>query len=313
MEFLNIQSLLSKQINFSQFELKTLEKEEKELLILNLQSKVVSNQRFDRMLNKEHLSEILRILKSEEDSYIKTQIIEKIKDLDLVEIFATINEENLDNYQIIKKYYNDIQELLNIEVELTDKYIIIFIQYVLNGDYEVNDIKRIIKRTKEQYELSQEEFLADIESELLAALDLIEDTDEKQELIVEQEMNNLIHDLNVEKEINEETEEVLYITKLEKYDEIIILFRNALNIKYDMKNFLTRIARPFLSDNPRIISIDLIQTLLERVVKDTQITDSLKTFILQEIINFFNNTKSIVKYESDKRTGKFKFSSNLKR
>jgi len=291
MEFLNIQSLLSKKINFSQFDLKDLESEEKELLVLNLQSKVVKNTRFERMLNNEHLNIILTILNGE-SSHMKTEIIEEIKNLDLISVFTKINGEKLDTFQIIKKYYNDIKGLLNIELPLTNKYIIIYIQYVLDGDeYDVNEIKRIIKRTKEQYEMTQDALLAEIEAELFAiCLDenkVEEDTDEKQELEIKQEINNIIHNLNLEKELVEE--EILYITRLEKYDEIIILFRDGLKIQYDMRTFLERLAAPFLLDNPQVVSVDLIQLLLERVVIDNEITEGLKGYILQQMINFMTN------------------------
>ena len=276
---------MKQSINFSQFELNTLETEEKELLVLNLQSKVVKNTRFERMLNNEMLSNILTILKDEE-TYAKTKIIREIKNLDLVSIFAKINGEELNTFQIIKKYYNDIKGLLDMNIEFSNKYIIIYIQYVLVGDYDIEDIKRIIKRTKEIYEMNQEILLAEIEAELLA-IDFDEDNiDEAQELEMEQEINNLIHDLNIEKEINEETEEVLYISKLEKYDEIIELFRNSLKIKHNMRIFLERLAAPFLSNNTQIVAVDLIKLLLEKVIKDSKITDSLKQYILQEIVNF---------------------------
>ena len=287
MEFLNIQSLLSKQINFSQFDLKDLESEEKELLVLNLQSKVTQNVRFERMLNNEKLNIILTTLNGEE-SRMKTEIIDEIKNLDLLSVFGKINGEDLDTFQIIKKYYNDIKGLLNMELSLTNKYIIIYIQYILDGDnYDITEIKRIIKRTKEQYEMVQEEYLASIEAELFAICleeNQEEDSDEKQELEVQQEINNLISNLNLEKELVEE--EILYVSRLEKYDEIVCLFRNGLKIQYDMRIFLERLAAPFLLDNPQVVSVDLIQLLLERVVKDNEMTEGLKGYILQQIVNF---------------------------
>ena len=291
MEFLNIQSLLSKKINFSQFDLKDLETEEKDLLVLNLQSKIVKNTRFERMLNNEHLNIILTTLKGE-SSHMKTKIIEEIKNLDLISVFTKINGEKLDTFQIIKKYYNDIKGLLNIELPLTNKYIIIYIQYVLDGgEYDVNEIKRIIKRTKEQYEMTEDALVAEIEAELFAiCLDenqVEEDIDEKQELEIKQEINNIIHNLNLEKELADE--EILYVTRLEKYDEIITLFRDGLKIQYNMKTFLERLALPFLLDNPQVVSVDLIQLLLERVVIDNEITEGLKGYILQQMINFMTN------------------------
>ena len=284
MDFLSIQNLMKQSINFSQFELKTLEEEEKELLVLNLQTKIVKNQRFERMLVNEKLNTILTILNGEE-SYIKTRIIEEIKNLDLLTIFSKISQDNLDTFQIIKKYFNDIKVLLDIdlELELSNKYIIIYIQYVLsNEEYDVEDIKKIIKKTKEMYEMTQAIYLAEIEAELYA-LD-IEEVDEKQELEIEQELCNLISNLNLEKELVEG--EILYVSKLDKYDEIIALFRNGLRVKHNMRIFLERLAAPFISNNEQIVSVDLIQLLLEKVVKDNKITEGLKGYILQEIVNF---------------------------
>ena len=276
---------MKQSINFSQFELNKLESEQKELLVLNLQSKVIKNTRFEKMLNNERLSNILTILKGE-SSCMKTNIIEEIKNLDLVSTFGKINGEELDTFQIIKKYFNEIKGLLNMDMEVSNKYVIIYIQYVLDGDYEIEDIKRIIKRTKEMYEMTQETLFAEMEAELFA-MDLNEeDINEQEELEIEQEINNLIHNLNLEKEIDEETEEVLYISKLEKYDEMIELFRNALKIKHNMRMFLERLAAPFLSSNDQIVAVDLIKLLLEKVIKDSEMTKSLKQYILQEIVNF---------------------------
>ena len=280
MEFLSIQRLMKQSINFSQFELNTLEEEEKEMLVLNLQSKIVKNERFERMLTNEKLNNIFTILNGEE-SYMKREIITEIKNLGLVSVFTKINQEKLDTFQIIKKYLNDIKGLLTCELELSNKYVIIYIQYLLsNEEYDIEDIKKIIKRTKEIYEMTQEVYLADIEAELFA-LDI---EDEKQELEIEQELCNLISGLNLEKELAEE--EVLYVSKLDKYDEIVALFRNGLQVRHNMRTFLERLAAPFLSDNPQIVSVDLIQLLLERVVKDNEITEGLKGYILQEIVNF---------------------------
>lgn len=271
---------MKQSINFSQFELNTLEEEEKEMLVLNLQSKIVKNERFERMLTNEKLNNIFTILNGEE-SYMKREIITEIKNLGLVSVFTKINQEKLDTFQIIKKYLNDIKGLLTCELELSNKYVIIYIQYLLsNEEYDIEDIKKIIKRTKEIYEMTQEVYLADIEAELFA-LDI---EDEKQELEIEQELCNLISGLNLEKELAEE--EVLYVSKLDKYDEIVALFRNGLQVRHNMRTFLERLAAPFLSDNPQIVSVDLIQLLLERVVKDNEITEGLKGYILQEIVNF---------------------------
>ena len=257
------------------------------MLLMNLDSKIKINKRFEKMLSNEILNVMLTTLKGEE-SHVKTQIVDKIKELDLISVFTKINGEDLDTFQIIKKYYNDIKVLLNqkdLDLERSDKYVIIYIQYVLDGgEYDVEDIKKIIKRTKEQYEMTEEAILAEIEAELFA-LDLDDiDTDEKQELEVQQEINEIIHNLNLEKELTEE--EMLYVTRLEKYDEIVALFRNGLKIKYDMRIFLERLAAPFLSNNEQIVSIDLIEKLLVRVVKDQTITEGLKGYILQEIVNF---------------------------
>jgi len=195
MEFLNIQDLLSKQINFSQFGVKNLSSEEKNMLVLFLQGKIRNtNQRFEKLINNEKLSMIFTILNGEE-SNIKTDIINEIRNLNMSSIFSKINNEDLDVFQIIRKYFNDIKELLNVEFDLSlsNKCVTLYIQYVLSfQQYNERDIYKTIQKVKDTITMQEELFMAEIEEEL-ANLDLDEvEEDEKEELALQQKNQSII-------------------------------------------------------------------------------------------------------------------------
>jgi len=287
MQFLNIQDLLSKQINFSQFDIKDLSAEEKDMLVLFLQGKIENtDQRFERMINNEKLSMILTILNGDETN-IKSEIIGEIKNLNLMATFTEMNKENLDVYQLIRKYFNDIKDLLNCEFELvlSNKLVILYIQYILSSGYKNQDIHNLIQKVKSTIEMQEELFMAEIEEELLNMdMEDIEE-DEKEELKIEQDINELMKNLSIEG-VEHKEDTVTYITTLEKYEDMITIFRNALQFKYNLIPFFQRLVKPLFSE--QYVSIDILQALIEKVIKDQDISQSLKQFILQSIVSFMN-------------------------
>jgi hypothetical protein len=226
MEFFAIQDLVKSKINFSQFDFKDMCEDEKEMLIMNLQSKII----------------------------IKKEYFEKI----------------------IKK-----QEYLS------DRQIILYIQYLLENEYTITDINKIINNVKTIYKMNEEIMIEEIEKELLD-LDINDiQEDEKQELELIQDINKLMNDLSIEdEELLQNQETKIYINKLtdENYQHVVNIFRGSLNLKYDLTNFLKRYTIPMIND--KFVSTNLLADLIERFVKDTEISESLKKYSLEQIVLF---------------------------
>lgn len=287
MQFLDIQSLLKSQINFSQFGVKDLTAEEKDMLVLFLQGKIINtNKRFEKLINNEKLSMILTILNEDEETNIKKEIINIIKKLDMLTIFAKIQKEDLDMYKIINKYFKDIKELLHqgIDLVLSNKYVTLYIQYILSFDeYNNQDIINTIQKIKNIIEMETENMMAIIEDELLNMdFDDIEENEEE-ELMLEQEINQLMSDMSIEG-VEHKEDSVIYISSLEKYEDMISIFRKALQFKFNLIPFFQRLVKPTFLE--QYVSIDILKTLIETVIKDEKISQSLKQFILQSIVSF---------------------------
>lgn len=225
MEFFAIQDLVKSKINFSQFDFKDMCEEQKEMLLMNLQSKVTT----------------------------KKDYFEKI---------------------LAKQEY------------LSDRQIILYIQYLLETGYTNNDICKIIDKVNTTYEMTQELMVEEIERELLN-LDINNVQDEKQELELIQDINKLMADLSIEdEELLQNQETKIYVSNLndEDYKKVVNIFRGSLNLKFDLTNFLQRYTAPMM--NEKFVTTNLLADLIERFVKDTEITESLKKYSLEQIVAF---------------------------
>jgi len=225
MEFFAIQDLVKSKINFSQFDFKNMCEDQREMLVMNLQSKVTTK--------KDYFEKILA------------------------------NQEYL-----------------------SDKQIILYIQYLLETGYTTNDINKVINNVKAVYKMNEELLIEEIEKELLN-LDVNVVEDEKQELELIQEINKLMSDLSIEdEEMLQNQETKIYINNLtdENYKKVVNIFRGSLNLKYDLHNFLTRYTVPMM--NEKYVSTNLLADLIDRLVKDNEITESLKKYSLEQIVSF---------------------------
>jgi len=176
--------------------------------------------------------------------------------------------------------------------EFSDKHILLHIQYLLdNGVYEPRDIKRVIINVKNMYEMTQEVLVDDIEAMLLE-IELSEEEEEgedKQELELEQKINQYLKDLSIEG-VEEKEDTVIYISNLsnEKYIELVGIFRSSLKIKYSLTDFFKRLSKPFTTIG--YVSVDIVKNVIERVVADIDMSKSLKTYVLHEIVAFMTYT-----------------------
>ena len=191
----------------------------------------------------------------------------------------------------ITKTNQHFEKMISKQEELSDKYILLHIQYLLDHDeYDIQDINKIIQNIKTMYEMTQQAIVDDIEAMLLD-MDFNEE-DEKEELELEQKINKYLKDLSIESEqqvqnieqIEEET--ITYIGNLsdEKYIELIGIFKNALKIKYNLIGFFQRLSKPYIEIG--FASVDIIKNVIEKIVSDKNISPSLKSFVLQEIVRF---------------------------
>ena len=109
--------------------------------------------------------------------------------------------------------------------------------------------------------------------------------EEKEELLLEQQINQIMVDMSVEG-IEHKEETVTYISSIKKYEDMITIFRGALKIHYNLIPFFQRLSKPFLSEH--YVSIDIIATLIQKIVKDTELTSGLKKYVLKQIVAFMN-------------------------
>ena len=283
MEFINIQ--MTKSVNFSQFSINELSIEEKEVLIMNLQSKITkTNNTFERMINTEKLQIILSALN--EDSELKSNIITEIKNENLLSIFSEIKNSDLSTFQIIKKYFNDIKVLLtkDFDLEYSNKYVFLHIQYVMSFDYTTQDIMKTITKAIDTCKLTTEYVNNMYEGMFMEQKIEIED---EQEIEIEQEINEIISNLKIDIELSEE--EIVYITKLSEseYNTIISIFRNCLQNDYETISFLQRLSKHYINNSQKYISIDLIENLINNIMRDSDLSTNLKTYIFTNIVTFF--------------------------
>ena len=200
----------------------------------------------------------------------------------------------------ITKTNQHFDRMISKQEELSDKHILLHIQYLLDcGEYEIKDIHRIIDNIKSIYEMTQQAIVDEIEAMLLDMDIDEEDKDEKQELELEQKINKYLKDLSIEsdeikveqttEEVEEET--VTYISNLsnEKYTELVEIFRNALKTQYNLIGFFERLTKPYISVG--FVSIDILENVIQRIVADEDISTSLKSFSLQQIVNFMTYTE----------------------
>ena len=192
---------------------------------------------------------------------------------------------NLQSKVTIKKDY--FEKILAKQEYLSDKQIILYIQYLLESGYTDNDIHKIINNVKTVHKMNEEYMIDEIEKELLN-LDVNEvKEDEKRELELIQDINKLMADLSIEdEEMLQNQETKIYVNNLtdEAYQRVVNIFRGSLNIKYDLTNFLKRYTVPMMND--KFVSTNLLADLIERFVKDTEITESLKKYALEQIVSF---------------------------
>lgn len=274
-------------MNFQQFNLSSLCEEEKEMLVLNLSGKVEMNEKLNKMLNTEKLKVILETLEIK-DSEIKKQIVSEIKNLDLLKIFSQIKKEDLEVYQIIKKYYSFLVKLLKIDFDLkiTNKSIIIYIQNILmSEEYDIEDIQKIIKHIRQMYEMIPKAIEVIQENEYLVEEINVEDI--KSSLKIQELIEEIIKELQIENELEDE-ETILYI-RLYDITKILSVFKMALKINYNINNLFERLSEPYINNNPRIKSQNLIQVIINKIIQNRNITESLKIFTLNQITTFLIN------------------------
>ena len=190
----------------------------------------------------------------------------------------------------ITKHNNFFERLIEKQDELSNKHILLHIQYLLDNGYSQKDIKIIIQNIKNIYQMTEKNKIDEIESLLLEELNEIEfKTEEKDELIIDEKINILLRDLSIEGLEQTDDETIIYINNFnnENYNKLIEIFRLSLKTKYNLINFFQRLTIPMF--NNKFSSIDIIKYIIESVGSDENISNSLKTYIFNEIVNFMTN------------------------
>jgi len=82
-------------------------------------------------------------------------------------------------------------------------------------------------------------------------------------------------------EEQQQQDTVIHISSLKKYEDMITIFRGALQLQYNLIPLFQKLSKPFLLE--QYVSIDIIATLIQKVVKDTKLSPSLKKYILEQI------------------------------
>ena len=208
------------------------------------------------------------------------EMCEEEKEILVTELQGNITEK--------KDYF---EKMISSQEELTDRYVLLHIQYVLDQGFSTNDIHIIIERVKSMYEMLQDKLIADIEEDLLYMDFDVLDASDKDEIKLENQINDFLTNMDIEGgEIIED--HFIYIRELSEYNYnmLIDLFRSSLNIKYNLNGFFKRLSVPLTED--RFVCVkDIFTLIIDNVVKDNKLSISLKTYILNEIVNFMLYTE----------------------
>lgn len=187
-------------------------------------------------------------------------------------------------------------KMIKTQEYLSDKHILLHILYLLDHDeYEPIDIKKMIKKVKEMYIMTQNELVNEIEEMLLNTKIEVENK-EKEELSLEQMINQYLNDIFSGIKMNDENgnliikeeKEKIYINKITdiQYEKLLCIFRESLKIKYSLNEFFRRYTEPMF--NSQYVCENIIEDVINRLVKDDKISESLKKYSLQQVIDYIN-------------------------
>jgi hypothetical protein len=258
MEFLSIAKGL-KNVDNKTFYLDELSQNVREIIINHFQGCVeIKMEMFQKMLNTEKILSIVSLLSSDDE--LRAKIIEEIRFYDLVDIFQEINESD-DKLKIIKKYEAQLKQIYEINTIISDKYMMIYINYVMQQGYDITQIKRMIKRIKDSYFLFETQFKEKVCDEVHEI--------EKYEIEMNGKINDFMNESNLIFDEND-SESTIYINKL-KSNKLIEIVRLGSVQKYNLGEFIDKISKYFLKykcmNNKKVVSNDLLIESMEIMVK----------------------------------------------
>lgn len=171
---------------------------------------------------------------------------------------------NDNNYKKITNKENDI-----------DKNILYHIHYLIFNDFKINDIKKIIQKVKNVYEMST-----------MYLSKKIENTNET-ELTIDNLITENLKNLSIE--LNEDDErEKIYIKITDKdYLEIRNILIKSYNINYNLNEYFSRFIKPLF--NNKYSTGNIINDLLTRILKDNKLEDDIKDYSIKSLLNILNN------------------------
>ena len=137
----------------------------------------------------------------------------------------------------------------------------------MSEEYDIEDIQKIIKHIRQMYEMIPKAIEVIQENEYLVEEINVEDI--KSSLKIQELIEEIIKELQIENELEDE-ETILYI-RLYDITKILSVFKMALKINYNMSNLFERLSKPYINNNPRIKSQNLIQVIINKIIQNKMV------------------------------------------
>jgi hypothetical protein len=274
MEFLQIQQLFKNKINFN-YDVKSLNEEQKNLLLSKVLSFVSYDIDYEQMLKQEKIKCILSLIKNNDE-----KTIEKIQMNGLSDLITNLGSDEETNInKLIKKYNNEFDILVDAvkEINYSNKYVILSIQYLLdtNKDYNTQDVKNMVKNIKVLSEMieNNKDFESSVEYRVNKLSEKITDYVEKMNINLEGSEDNHV------------------FIKMHYDEELLNLFNDILDYAFNYKLNLTDLFEgivPLSFGNKEFVhSYDILFALTKYIEDNKDI--NIKQYFYNETVNYLVN------------------------
>ena len=174
----------------------------------------------------------------------------------------------------IKKQDSFFENLLLNEKIYSNRYMEYLFYYLVSDGYDTKTIKQFIKKVKTSYQMSCE-YNKKIK---INDIELLE------------KINKLLIDLKIQQ--TEENQKIFLYFNEEEYKKIFEIFEFGFKINYNLNNFLQRLIKPMFDKNFEITKVDnILNELLKYILKNNEISKDVKTYSINQILNFLNLKK----------------------
>ena len=257
---------------------------------------------FDTELTKETIKMVLNQLNNGDED-MKQEIFSFIEEYGQFEIMSEITKIDDTIKNIVNEYFDELMFLATgeFDIEYSNEYMLIIINYnMFTTNKTTSEINAEIASVLSICELLES---GDITHQMNKSFKRRNNSSkasaEKIRMIVDQDITNLLKKITQTEgdlttlNFNLDTDTIdiqhVYIKMTEEiYQTISNIARNSCAIKMELTQFLTELTTYYFNTTEKYISTDLIASILDKMNKDSEITEESKTYLYTEISNFLN-------------------------